>query len=74
MMLIEPPRTDTDYEAFVSDLLRGVSINVGLPVHDSGPPAWECVCGFRGAVQPCPDCGADIILGFGLAGGPGFGE
>ena len=30
-------------------------------------------CGSRHDFEVCPDCGADIYLGFGYAGGPGFG-
>lgn len=30
-------------------------------------------CGQRHDFEACPDCGADIIIGFGLGCGPGFG-
>ena len=34
----------------------------------------HCVeCGGVHDFERCPDCGADIILGFGLGAGPGFG-
>ncbi len=31
-------------------------------------------CGNVHDIESCPDCGADIILGFGLGMGPGLGE
>lgn len=30
-------------------------------------------CGEEHDIEACPDCGADVIVSFGHAGGPGFG-
>ena len=58
-------------------------------LHESGPPKGgefgtpailvekdvDCdECGQRHDLEVCPDCGADIVLGFGLGCGPGYGE